>query len=84
MGSQLGVAINRDPQHSQATALPAGTQQAADQGTLPFLPWEEWHRHAPQGSAGFGDSTQGHVPEIETLGHWPGEHRVRLQSGRRE
>ena len=81
MGFQLGVAINRDLQHSWATALLAGTQQAADPGRLPFLPREERHRSALQGSAGFGDSTWGHVPEIETLSHRPGEHGVRPDTG---
>jgi len=33
----LGVAINCDPQHGQATNIRAGTQQAADPGILLFL-----------------------------------------------
>ena len=81
VGSQLGVAINRDPRHTQATAPTAGTQQAADPGRLPFVPWEERRRSAPQGSAGFGDSTRGRVPEIEMLGHRPGEHGVWTETG---
>ena len=48
----------------------------ADLGRLPFLPQEEQHGSAPQESAGFGDSTRGRVPEIEMLGHRPGNHGV--------
>ena len=81
MGSQLRVAINRDPRHSRATALPAGTQQVTDLGRLPFLPWEEQCGSTPQESAGFRDSKRAHVPEIEMLGHRPGEHGVQPESG---
>ena len=80
-GSQLGVAINRDPRHSRATAPPAGTQQAADPGRLTFFPREERRGRALRGSAGFGDSTGGPVPEIDTRGHRPGEHGVRPETG---
>jgi len=47
----------------------------------PSLPWEEQRGSTPQGSAGFGDSTRGQVPEIETLGHRPGEHGERPETG---
>ncbi|XP_073750271.1 syntaxin-binding protein 5-like isoform X2 [Callorhinus ursinus] len=57
-------------QRNQVHHLP-GTQQAADPGRLPFLPWEERCGSTPHGSAGFGDSRWGRVPEIQMLGHSP-------------
>ena len=33
-----------------------------------------------QESAGFGDSKQGHVPEIEMLRHRPDEHGVQTET----
>lgn len=80
VGSQLGVTLNCDPRYRQATALQAGTPQVAHLGRLTFLLQDEWCRSILQESAGFGDSERGCAPEIETLGHRPGELRVRPET----
>ena len=51
-----------------------GAQKLAEAVRPSFLPQEEKHRSLPQKSEGFGDSKWGGMPEIERLGHRPGEH----------
>jgi len=58
-----------------------GPKKRQIQGDSLASPREEWHGSALQESAGFGDSKRGHVPEIETLSHRPGEHRVWPETG---
>ena len=82
VGSQLRVAINLEPRHSLATALTRDPTSSRT-GETPILPQKEWPRSMPQEgleTAGFGDSKQGLLPEIETLSHRPGEHRVQPET----
>jgi len=60
--------------------LQQGPKKQQIWGDSPSSPWEEGCGSALHGSAGFGDSTRGRVPEIETLGQSPGEHGVRPET----